>query len=255
MQLKHESPQINTRAYLQSMRKVFTALHLFHILSNYGLIPKCDSFFTSEIYSQYLIKTKWTKFAVMYENKRTKYNMCISIQPLWYSVTRLADIYVGSFFHSALQSLSCSIRLDGARRCAAIFRSCQRCSIGFKPGLWPGHSRTFTQWTWGHFFVLAVCLGWFSCQNMKLCPSLRSRVLWSCSFLHLFFSTLPVPASCHDGHHCAYYDLQCHWFFSVPFTFMLPLITTEFKGFHARDWNQGPCCDCAAPPNATIKDY
>lgn len=43
-----------------------------------------------------------------------------------------------------------------------------------------GHSRTFTQWPWGHFFVLAVCLGWLSCQNMKLCPSLRSRALWSC---------------------------------------------------------------------------
>ncbi len=30
------------------------------------------------------------------------------------------------------------------RRWTAIFRSLQRCSIGFKSGLWLGHSRTFT---------------------------------------------------------------------------------------------------------------
>uniref|UniRef100_A0A8C4S4M8 Tubulin/FtsZ GTPase domain-containing protein n=1 Tax=Erpetoichthys calabaricus TaxID=27687 RepID=A0A8C4S4M8_ERPCA len=31
------------------------------------------------------------------------------------------------------------------RRCTAILRSLQRCSIGFKSGLWLGHSRTFTE--------------------------------------------------------------------------------------------------------------
>uniref|UniRef100_A0A4W5P7S1 Actin binding LIM protein 1b n=1 Tax=Hucho hucho TaxID=62062 RepID=A0A4W5P7S1_9TELE len=43
-----------------------------------------------------------------------------------------------SFSHSSLQILSTSVRLDGVRCCTAIFRSLQRCLIGFKSGLWLG---------------------------------------------------------------------------------------------------------------------
>uniref|UniRef100_A0AAZ3R3G1 Uncharacterized protein n=1 Tax=Oncorhynchus tshawytscha TaxID=74940 RepID=A0AAZ3R3G1_ONCTS len=35
--------------------------------------------------------------------------------------------------------LSSSVRLDGERFCTAIFRSLQRCSIGFMSWLWLGH--------------------------------------------------------------------------------------------------------------------
>ncbi len=55
----------------------------------------------------------------------------------------------------------------------------QRCSIGFKSGLWPGHSRTVTELLWSHSFViLAVCLGSLSCWKVNLRPSLRSWALW-----------------------------------------------------------------------------
>ncbi len=61
----------------------------------------------------------------------------------------------------------------------AIFRSLQRCSIGFKSGLWLGHSRTVTELLWSHSFViLAVCLGSLSCWKVNLRPSLRSWALW-----------------------------------------------------------------------------
>jgi hypothetical protein len=53
---------------------------------------------------------------------------------LGYDATSLAHLYLGSFFHSSLQILSCT----------AIFRSVQRCSIRwFMRRLWLGHSRTF----------------------------------------------------------------------------------------------------------------
>ncbi len=57
--------------------------------------------------------------------------------------------------------------------------SLQRCSIGFKSGLWLGHSRTVTELLWSHSFViLAVCLGSLSCWKVNLRPSLRSWALW-----------------------------------------------------------------------------
>ncbi len=60
-----------------------------------------------------------------------------------------------------------------------FFRSLQRCSIGFKSGLWLGHSRTVTELLWSHSFViLAVCLGSLSCWKVNLRPSLRSWALW-----------------------------------------------------------------------------
>ena len=42
-----------------------------------------------------------------------------------------------------LCNYSSSVRLDGEPLCTAIFRSLQRCLVGFKSGLWLEHSRTF----------------------------------------------------------------------------------------------------------------
>ncbi len=48
------------------------------------------------------------------------------------------------------------------------------CSVGFKSGLWLGQSRTFTELSRSHSFViLAVCLGLLSCWKVNLLPSLR----------------------------------------------------------------------------------
>ncbi len=124
-----------------------------------------------------------------------------------YDATSLAHLFLGSFSHSSLQDLSSSIRLDGERRCTAIFRSLQRCSIGFKSGLWLGHSRTFTELSCSHSFViLAVCLASLPYWKVNLRPSLRSRALWSrfSSRMSLYIAafifpsiltSLPVPAA------------------------------------------------------------
>ncbi len=120
--------------------------------------------------------------------------------------TRFADLDWGIFCHSSLQILSSSVRLDGDRRWTAIFRSLQRCSIGFKSELWLGHSRTFTELSLSHSCVaLAVCLGSLSCWKVNLRPSLRFWILWTGFSLRLslyfgalsFFSTLfhSVPAA------------------------------------------------------------
>ena len=125
-----------------------------------------------------------------------------------YDTTSLAHLHLGNFSLSSLQILSSSIRLDGERWCAALFRSLQSCSIGFKSGLWLGHSRIFTDLTWSYScIVLAVCLGSFSCWNGK--PSLTVWVSWElwsrfpsrislvlCCF-HLSFDPDRSLSSCH----------------------------------------------------------
>ncbi len=93
--------------------------------------------------------------------------------------TSFSHLDLGILCHSSLQILSSSVRLDGKRWWTAIFRSLQRCSIGFKSGLWLDHSRTVTELLWRHSFViLAVCLGSLSCWKVNLRPSLRSWALW-----------------------------------------------------------------------------
>ena len=128
-----------------------------------------------------------------------------SLKSFWVSCYKLGPPIF--FFNSSLQDLSSSTRLDGERRCTALFRSLQRCSIGFKSGLWLGNTRTFTELSRSHSFViLAVCLGWLSCWKMNLRPSLRSRALWSrfssrmsldiAAFIFpSILTSLPVPAA------------------------------------------------------------
>ncbi len=95
------------------------------------------------------------------------------------NATSFSHLDLGILCHSSLQILSSSVRLDGKRWWTAIFRSLQRCSIGFKSGLWLGHSRTVTELLWSHSFViLAVCLGSLSCWKVNLRPGLRSWALW-----------------------------------------------------------------------------
>ncbi len=122
----------------------------------------------------------------------------------------------------------------------AIFWSLQRCSIGFKSGLWLGHSRTVTELLWSHSFViLAVCLGSLSCWKVNLRPSLRSWALWRrfSSRISLYLAAFifpsiatsrPVPAAekhptawcCH--HHASLLGLywtgdeQCLVFSHIP---------------------------------------
>ncbi len=118
--------------------------------------------------------------------------------------TSFSHLDLGILCHSSLQILSSSVRLDGKRWWTAIFRSLQRCSIGFKSGLWLGHSRTVTELLWSHSFViLAVCLGSLSCWKVNLRPSLRSehsgegfRPGYPCTWPHSSFPRLqPVVLS------------------------------------------------------------
>ncbi len=111
--------------------------------------------------------------------------------------TSFSHLDLGILCHSSLQILSSSVRLVGKRWWTAIFRSLQRCSIGFKSGLWLGHSRTVTELLWSHSFViLAVCLGSLSCWKVNLRPSLRSWALWRrfLSRISLYLATFIFPS-------------------------------------------------------------
>ncbi len=61
---------------------------------------------------------------------------------------------------------------------ASVFRSLQSCSVGLKSGLCLGHSRTFTELSHSHSFViLAVCLELLSCWKVNLLHSLRFWII------------------------------------------------------------------------------
>ncbi len=98
--------------------------------------------------------------------------------------TSFSHLDLGILCHSSLEILSSSVRLDVKRWWTAIFRSLQRCSIGFKSGLWLGHSRTVTD------------LFHVSCTEERL-PSghsaIKPRLVEGCSdgWLSTTFSHLP----------------------------------------------------------------
>ncbi len=136
--------------------------------------------------------------------------------PFWFNTamslfgkdaTSFSHLDLGILCHSSLQILSSSVRLDGKRWWTAIFRSLQRCSIGFKSGLWLGHSRTVTELLWSHSFViLAVCLGSLSCWKVNLRPSLRSWALW-----RRFSSRISLYLGYHLSLDCNQSSCPCSW--------------------------------------------
>ncbi len=123
--------------------------------------------------------------------------------------TSFSHLDLGILCHSSLQILSSSVRLDGKRWWTAIFRSLQRCSIGFKSGLWLGHSRTVTELLWSHSFVIlaVLCLGSLSCWKVNLRPSLRSWALWRrfSSRISLYLAAFIFPLDCNQS------SCPCSW--------------------------------------------
>merc|ERR1712002_444701 len=111
-------------------------------------------------------------------------------------------------FSSSLQIFSSSVRLHGDCRWTAIFRSLQRCWIGFKSGLWLGHSRTFTELSLSHSCIVLAVLRVIVLLEGE--PSAQSEVLSAldqvfiknisvlCS-VQLSLNPLPVPAT--EKHH------------------------------------------------------
>ena len=85
----------------------------------------------------------------------------------------------------------------------SLFRSLQRCLIGFKSGLWLGHSRTFTESLSHSCIVLAMCLGslslasWRSAFNPVWGPehSGPGFCIKEISVLPSTLTSCPVPAA------------------------------------------------------------
>lgn len=99
------------------------------------------------------------------------------------------------FVQSFLQNRSSSVWLDGEHLWTAGFRSYHTLSIGFRTGLWQGHSNTWICFVWNHSIVaLALCLGLLSCWKVNLCSSLKSFA----DSQQVFFQDCPVFCSIHQ---------------------------------------------------------
>ncbi len=82
----------------------------------------------------------------------------------------------GILAHSSLQNCFNSATLEGFRAWMDCLRSCHSISIGFKSGLWLGHSKTLILFFLSHSEVdLLVCLGSLSCCITQVRLSLRSQ--------------------------------------------------------------------------------
>lgn len=116
-----------------------------------------------------------------------------------YDAPSLTHLSLDSFTDSSLQHFSTAVRLDGERQFTAIFRSFKRRLIGFKTGLWLSRSRTFTDVSWSHcFIVLAMCaLGCCPYWKVKLRLRLKTWALWSrlSTRMSLFITVLHSPFS------------------------------------------------------------
>ena len=145
------------------------------------------------------------------KSKKRKYDIYISIQTL-YSVL-CWNTFGSDYSHEPSWVWLCKLGTPVFGEfnpfiSADILKIClQRCSIGFKSGLWQGCSRTFRDLSRSHCcVVLAVCLGSLSCWKVNLHPSRRTWALWSrfSSRITLYFAlfifpsiltSLPVPAA------------------------------------------------------------
>ncbi len=144
--------------------------------------------------------------------------------------TSFSHLDLGILCHSSLQILSSSVRLDGKRWWTAIFRSLQRCSIGFKSGLWLGHSRTVTEFTFTFTFshladafiqsdlqlgvVVKPLLRYFSCVLRVIVllegkPSAQSEVLSTLE--KVFIQDIPVLGRIHLSLDCNQSSCPCSW--------------------------------------------
>jgi hypothetical protein len=126
--------------------------------------------------------------------------------------------------------------LDGERHCTAIFRSLQRCSIGFKSGFWLGHSRTFRDLSQRHYCVaLAVCLGSLSCRKVNLHPSLTSwliHIIWNVTY-HTNWSVPDLHLLCY-----VYLWVQVAIFLPPVSPAELELMATQRLSITYRTWDK-----------------
>ena len=131
---------------------------------------------------------------------RSNFGGDYSCESFWYVCISFAHLDLGIFSRS-LQIFSSSVRLDEEWWWATLFKSFSWFSMGFKSGLWLGHTRTFTFMFWSHSRIaLAVCLESVSCWNVK--SSHQSKVI--CILKQLLIKNLPVFASIH----CLLYPYQ-----------------------------------------------
>ncbi len=120
--------------------------------------------------------------------------------------TSFSHLDLGILCHSSLQILSSSVRLDGKRWWTAIFRSLQRCSIGFKSGLLAGPFKN------SHGVVVKPLLRYFSCVLRVIVlleskPSAQSEVLSTLE--KVFVQDIPVLGRIHLSLDCNQSSCPC----------------------------------------------
>ena len=166
-----------------TLEKVFIPPKLFHILSHYNhklYCILCDR--PTQRWYKIFCKWKYEKCGMqLYSAPQSWYFVeppfaaITAASPLRYVSNSFAHVETAIFAYSSLQTISCSVRLDGECPWTAIFTSRHRFSIGFRSGLWMGHSNTWICFDLNHSIVaLAVCLGSLSCWKVNLCLSLKS---------------------------------------------------------------------------------
>ncbi len=192
---------------IQCIRKVFTALHFFHMLLCYSLIPKCIKFIIFLKILQTIphndnVKEDCLKSLQIYKKNKIKKNHIYRFTAFaqYFVEAPLASITVSNIFgydatsfdhhHLAIicHSSPClftSQTLSGWMGQMHIFRFLQKYLIGFNPRLWLGHSRTFTELSISH----SCCVFRFIVL-LEGEPSAQFEVLNSLDML--FIKTIPI---------------------------------------------------------------
>ncbi len=120
--------------------------------------------------------------------------------------TSFSHLDLGILCHSSSKILSSSVRLDGKRWWTAIFRSLQRCSIGFKVRALAGPFKN------SHGVVVKPILRYFSCVLRVIVllegkPSAQSEVLSTLE--KVFVQDIPVLGRIHLSLDCNQSSCPC----------------------------------------------
>ena len=170
----------------------------------------------------------------------------------------------GILAHSSLQNCFNSVTLEGFRAWTAFLRSCHSISIGFRSGLWLGHSKVFILFFFSHSEVdLLVCFGSLSCCRTQVREQMAGDSpsgffgKQQNSWFHLSQQVFQVlkqqnsPRPSHYHHHilllvwCSFSEMLCYFYGRCngthTFQKSLTFVSSVHRVFSQKSWGSSRC--------------
>lgn len=159
----------NYSTNLQWLQKIFRLLHFWHTL--------CCTFIWINIFAnQSTLNNLWQ---VQIDLEKSLWQQ-LQLQVFLAKSHKLCTPVYGQFIPLFLKSPLKLCRVGSVW--TAIFRSLHRRSMGFKSGLWLGHSRTVTDMSWSHSSIVFCCMSSAWCWHGTRSSAFSDKKIFFSSF-------------------------------------------------------------------------